>query len=95
MLLTQLQWPMGCHGHHEFYVIQTGLFLETISFWHLVVPLNTFASMSKCPWVKGKHNKILPTPPPPPPMCVGDSYRYSMVLPQYLASLIIMNMQMR
>ena len=52
----------------QFYVIQTGLFLETISFLHLVVPLNNFASVSNCPWVQVKSNK----PPSLPEVCVGS-----------------------
>ena len=46
----------------QFYVIQTGLFLETISFLHSVVPLNNFASVSNCPWVQVKSNKPPPFP---------------------------------
>ena len=81
----------------QFYVIQTGLFSETISFWHLVVPLNNFASMSNCPLVHGKSDK----PTPPPEVCVRacvwgvGANRYSMVIPQFLVSLIFMNMQMK
>ena len=73
----------------HFYVDQTDLFLKTISFWHLVFPLNNLASMSVCLWVQGKSNT-----PPSRGICVlGNSYY--MVLPQYLVSLIFMNMQMR
>ena len=96
--ITQLQCPMGCHGHHVSLCSQTGLFLETISLWHLVVPLNNFAFMSSCPWVHGRSNKPLSLPRC---MCVcvcvggGGANSYSMILPQFLVSLILMNMQMR
>ena len=43
----------------QFYVSQTGLFSETISFCHLVAPLHNFTSMSNCPCVHGKSNKSL------------------------------------
>ena len=62
----------------QFYISQTGLFSETISFWHLVVPLNNFASMSNCHCVQGNAKK----PPSHLPRCVwGDSY--SMILPHF------------
>ena len=83
MLLTQLHCQKDTM---HFYVIQTGLFSETMSFWHLVVPLTTFAAISNCPWVQGKSNTPLP-------MCVGDSN--SVILPQFLVSLVFINMQMR
>ena len=38
VLLTQLQCPRVAMDIMQFYAIQTGLFSETISFWHLVVP---------------------------------------------------------
>ena len=77
----------------QFNVIQTGLVLETIFFGHLVVPLNNFAPVSNCPWVQGKSNSPLPR-------CVcggggGGGNSYSMILPQFLVSLILMNMQLR
>ena len=50
----------------QIYVIQTGLISKKISFWHLVAPLNNFASMSNCPLVHCKSNK----PPTPPEVCV-------------------------
>ena len=69
----------------QFYVIQIGLFSETMNFWYLVVPLNNFSSMNNCPWVQGKSNK-----PPPPSrdvcVCVGGGDSYSMILPQFLVS---------
>ena len=61
---------------HNF-VIQTGLFLETIFIWHLVVQLNNFASMRNCPWVQGRSNK---------PPGVGSGGSYSMILPHILVS---------
>ena len=81
----------------QFYVIETGKFSETISLLHLMVQLNNFASMSNCPLVQVKSNK----PPPPPKVSVwgageeGGANSYSMILPQFLVSLIFMNMQMR
>ena len=53
---TQLQCPMGCHGHHAILCNPTR-FSETISAWHLLVPLKHFASISYCPWVQGKSIK--------------------------------------
>ena len=58
--------------------------LEIISFWYLVVQLNNLASkMNNCHWVKG--------------VCVsvggGGVNRFSMILPQFLVSLIFMNMK--
>ena len=38
------------------YPFKNILFVETISFWHLVVPLNNFASMINCPWEQGRSN---------------------------------------
>ena len=55
----------------QFYVIQTGLFSETISFWRLVVPLNNFASISNCLWMQGKSKK-----PPPPIVCLWGGYSF-------------------
>ena len=72
----------------QFYVIQTGLFLETIRiFWYFNVPLNNFESMSNCPWVHGKSNK---PPSPSRGVCVcgggGGANSHSMVLPIFLVS---------
>ena len=74
------------------YLNKVVVFSETVSFCHLVVPLNNFASMSSWPWVQGKSSK--PTPPEVC-VCVGGGDSYSMVLPQYLDSLIFIDMQMR
>ena len=64
---TQLQCPMGCHGHHAILCNpNTFIFADNKKFWYLLVPLNNFASMNNCPWVQGKSNK----PPPPPEVCV-------------------------
>ena len=73
----------------QFYVIQTVVFSETISFWHLVVPLNNFASISNCLLMQGKSNK----PPHPHSRCVwrgkGEN-SCSMILPQFLVLLYAM-----
>ena len=72
----------------QFYVIQTVVFSETISFWHLVVPLNNFASISNCVLMQGKSNKPLS----PLEVCVegkGEN-SCSMILPQFL---VLLNMQ--
>ena len=74
----------------QFYVIQTGLFSETISFWHLVVPLNIFAIISNFLWMQDKTNT--------PTRCVcggGGGNSYPMILPQFVVSFIFMNMQVR
>ena len=83
---------MDCHGHHAyFFVIQTGLFLETISFWHLVGQLNNFASMINFPLVQGRSNK----PPGGGSTGRGGGWgSYSMILPHFLISLISMSTQM-
>ena len=72
----------------QFYVIQTGLFLETKSFMHLVVPLNNFAPNNNCIWMQDKSNKH----PLLRCVCVWGGDSYSMIVPQYLVSLITMNM---
>ena len=61
MFLTSYSARWVAMDMMQFYAIQTCLFLETISYWLLVVPLNNVAPMSNCPWVQGKANK----PPPP------------------------------
>ena len=62
--VTQLQCPMGCHGHHAILCNPNRfMFGDNTNFWYLLVPLNNFASVSNCPWGQGKSNK--PTPPPP------------------------------
>ena len=43
----------------HFFLIQTGLFLETISFWYLVGQLNNSAPMINFPLVQGRSNKTL------------------------------------
>ena len=65
--MTQLQYPMGCHGHHAFLCNPNRFIIrDNKNFWYLVVQLNYFASMSNCPLVQSKSNK----PPSPPEMCV-------------------------
>ena len=91
MLLTKLHCPMGCHRHHTILCNSNRFLSETLSFWHLVVPLNNFASMSDCPWVQGKSNK----PQPLPRYVCGVGNNYSMILPHVSVKLIFMNMQMR
>ena len=44
-------------GTMHIFVIQTGLVLETISFWHLVGQLKNFASMINFPLMHGRFNK--------------------------------------
>ena len=69
------------------------LFRDNKTFWYLVVPLNNFASMSDCPWVQGKSNKL------PLPRCVcvgggggeGGGNSYSRILPLLQVSLIFIN----
>ena len=69
--MTQLQCPMGCHGHHAILCnLNRFIFGDNKNFWYLVVPLNNFVSMNNCPWVQVKSNKP-PPPPPPPEVCVG------------------------
>ena len=61
---TQLQCPMGCHGHHAILCKQKQVYFRRqyhIDI-HLVVLLNNFASMSNCPWVHSKSNRPLPLP---------------------------------
>ena len=76
--MTQLQCPMGCHGHHAILCNPNWfIFSDNKNFWYLVVPLNNFASMNNCPWVQGKSNK--PPPPPEVCVCVGGWNSYSMI----------------
>ena len=83
--MTQLQCPMGCHGHQAILCNPNRFIIgDNNNFWYLVVPLNNFASMNNCPWVQGKSNK-----PPPPSRCVCVGERgnsYSMILPLFLLS---------
>ena len=74
--MTQLQCPMGCHGHHAILCNPNRfIFGDNKNFWYLVVPLNNFASMNNCPWVQGKWNK-----PSPPSRGVGEGGNsYSMI----------------
>ena len=84
MRLTQLQCPMGCHGHHAILCNPNRFIFVDNIFWYLVVPLNNFESMSYYPWVQGKSNK---SPlPPPHPGCVCGGGCYSMLLPQPLVT---------
>ena len=82
--MTQLQCPMGCHGHHAILCNPNRfIFGDNKNFWYLVVPLNIVAHMNNCPWVQGKSNK------PPPEVCGGGGggeNSYSMILPLYLLS---------
>ena len=78
----------------QFYVIQTGLFRRKQEF----LVFSGLTDMSNCPLVQGKSNK----PPPPLPsigVCVGGggggANSYSMILPLFLVSWILMNMLMR
>ena len=81
--MTQLQCPMGCHGHHAILCNPNRfIFGDNKNFWYLVVPLTNSASMNNCPWVQGKSNK----PPPPPKVRVGGGNSYSMILPLFLLS---------
>ena len=85
--MTELQCPMGCHGHHAILCNRNRfIFREFKNFWYLVVQLNNFAPMSNCPWVQGKSYQ----PPPPPEVCVwgggGGANSYSMILPLFLVS---------
>ena len=82
MLLTQLQSRMGCHGHHAILCNPNRFIFVDNIIWHLVVPLNNFASMNDCLLVQGK-STMHPLP-----------NTYSMILPQFLVSLIFMTMQM-
>ena len=81
--MTQLQCPIGCHGHHAI-LCNPNMFIfgDNKNLWYLVVPLNNFASMNNCPWVQGKSNK-----PPPPSRGVcgegGGGGRYSKLLPLF------------
>ena len=79
--MTQLQCPMGCHGHHAILCNPNRLiFGDNMNVWYLVVPLNNFTSMNNCAWVQVKSNKFLPLL-----RCVlGDSY--SMILPLFSLS---------
>ena len=75
--MTQLQRPMGCHGHHAILCNPNRLiFREYKNFWYLVVQLNNFASMNNCPLVQLKSNK---PPPPSRGVCVGGRNSYSMI----------------
>ena len=61
--MTQLQCPMGCHGHHAILCNPNRfIFGDNKNSWYLVVPLNNFASMNNRPWMQGKSNKTLPLP---------------------------------
>ena len=61
--MTQLQCPMGCHGHHAFLCNPNRfIFRDNMNVCYLVVPLNNFAPMNNCPWLQGKSNKPLPLP---------------------------------
>ena len=61
--MTQLQFLMGCHGHHAILCNPNRfIFGDNMNVWYLVVPLNNVASMNNCPWVQGKSNKPLPLP---------------------------------
>ena len=61
MQMTQLQCPMGCHGHNAILCNPNRfIFGDNMNVRYLVVPLNNFASMNNCPWVQGKSNKPLP-----------------------------------
>ena len=82
--MTQLQCPIGCHGHHAVLCNPNRfIFGDNKNFWYLVVPLNNFASMNYCPWVQGKSNR---PPPPSRGVFVGGGGRwdsYSMILPLF------------
>ena len=66
---TQLQCPMGCHGHHAIlFNPNRFIFGDHKIFWRLVVQLTNSASINNCPLVQGKSNK--PPSPPPPEVCV-------------------------
>ena len=66
--VTQLRFPVGCHGHHAILCNPNRfIFGDNKNFWYLVVPLNNFASVSNCPRVHGKSNK----PPSDVCVCVG------------------------
>ena len=84
--MTQLQCPIGFHGHHAILCNPNRfIFGDNKFFLYLVVPLNNFAPMSNCPWVQGKSNK------PPPKVCVcvgggGGANSYSMILPIFFVS---------
>ena len=55
--MTQLQYPMGCQGHHAILCNPNRfMFGDNKNLWYLVVPLINFASISNCPWVKVKSN---------------------------------------
>ena len=65
--MTQLQCPVGCHGHHAVLCNPNGfIFGDNKKFWYLVVPVNNFACMSNCLLVQRKSNK----PTHPPGVCV-------------------------
>ena len=74
----------------QFYVIQTVVFSETISFWHLVVPLNNFASISNCIWMQGKSNK-----PPIPTRGVCGGGRVSMLFHNFTSIFSFIKYAMR
>ena len=62
--MTQLQCPMGCHGHHAILCNPNRLiFGDNKNFRYFVDPLNNFASIDNCPWVQVKSS-------PPPKVCV-------------------------
>ena len=84
--MTQLQCPMGCHGHHAIlcnpkrYIVR-----DNKNFGYLVIPLNNFATISNCPLVESKSNK----PPTSRGVCVGGgggANSYSIILLLFLVS---------
>ena len=67
--MTQLQCPMGCHGHHAILCNPNRSIVgDNKNFWYLVVPLNNFGSMNNGCKVSG----ISPLPPPEMCVCVGE-----------------------
>ena len=82
--MTQLQCPIGFHGHHAILCNPNRfIFGDNKKNLYLVDPLNNFAPMGNCPWVQGKSNK------PPPEVCVcvgGGANSYSMILPIFFVS---------
>ena len=61
--VTQLQFPVGCHGHHAILCNPNRfIFGDNKNFWYLVVP-----SVSNYPRVQGKSNLS----PRPRCVCVG------------------------
>ena len=65
VLLTQLQCPTGCHGHHAILCNPNRVIFGDNIVLAFSGPKYNFASMSNFPWVQGKSNK-----PPSHEVCV-------------------------